>query len=353
MAQPTQRVLAAIQEYAQLHGLLLRATTGTLFHRLRHGPRRANWSPEFEALVQLLTLGLPNSESFSAQVIRTPMERLTSLPLWLQVEIQPDWAGPVPGEWLRPPRHLSQRQVEPIVLFFHGGGYIAGSPRTHRLLTAQIARVIPAQLWVIDYRLAPEHPYPAALVDAWAAYWWLLSQEIDPQRIILAGDSAGGGLAVALALALRDAHVPLPAGVVCLSPWFDLALEGASIRTPGSADYLNEQLMRGCARHYLNGVDPHTPLASPLYGDLAGLPPLLIQASTGELLVDDARRFARRARAAGVAVELDLWADLVHVWQFFHWITPAAREALDRIGDFVRRQTGTQNADPNANRENR
>jgi epsilon-lactone hydrolase len=334
------RLLAAVRSYLKLYLLLLRAITQTLLHRRRYGPRRPAWSREFELMVQVLALGLPAVDTFEASAVRNPFDRLTAIPLPQRNAVQPLRDAPIGGEWVTPPK----LDDGPVVLYLHGGGYVSGSPRTHRLVTTQIALIAQARLLAVDYRLAPEHPYPAALADAWAAYWWLLTQDIAPTDIIIAGDSAGGGLAIALALALRDAQMPLPAGVIGLSPWLDLTLEGESVQRGESVDYLNPRVLKGCAQMYLNGADLRTPLASPLYADLHGLPPLLIQASTGELLVDDSRRFAERARAADVAVELQLWDDLVHVFQFFYLITPDARTALEEIGRFVRRQTGREEA---------
>jgi acetyl esterase/lipase len=337
----TDRLLAAARGYLKLYVLFLRAVIQTLLHRRRYGPRRPAWSREFELMVQVLALGLPAVDSFEASVIRNPFDRLTAVPLPQRNTVLPLRDAPVSGEWITPPR----LEDGPVVLYLHGGGYVSGSPRTHRLITTQIARIAGARVLAVDYRLAPEHPYPAALADAWAAYWWLLTQGVFSSDIIIAGDSAGGGLAIALALALRDANMPLPAGVIGLSPWLDLALEGESVQCGESVDYLNPRVLKGCAQLYLNGSDLHTPLASPLYADLQGLPPLLVQASTSELLVDDSRRFAERARAAGVAIELQLWDDLVHVFQFFYLIAPDARAALEQIGRFIRRQTGREEAD--------
>jgi epsilon-lactone hydrolase len=349
MSQQAHRLWTELGYYRYLQRLLLQAATSTILHRLRHGPQRPGWSREFEILVQLLTLGLPDTPSFEVEIIRTSFDRLTRLPLPFRIDLRPVVDGPVPGEWLWPPNLPARADTGPVLLYLHGGGYIAGSPQTHRMLTAQLARTIPTRVLSLAYRLAPEHPYPAAVADAWAAYWWLLAQGIPPQQIVVAGDSAGGGLAMALLLALRDAHVPLPAGAVCLSPWLDLALEGESVHAPDSVDYLNTQVLTGAARLYLQDIDPHTPLASPLYGDLTGLPPLLIQASCTELLVDDSRRFAERARAAGVDVELDLWDDLVHAWQAFYWVSSAASEAITRIGQFVRQVTSQEGIDARTN----
>ncbi|MCL4862190.1 MAG: alpha/beta hydrolase [Caldilineaceae bacterium] len=331
------RWLAAfVRSYLRLNTLLFRATTGTLMRRFRYGPRRPTWSRQFETMVQVMALGLPHARAFDVNDIRTPLKRLTGLPLPLWLFIHPATDCPVPAEWVRVPKVTGG----PVMLYLHGGGFVAGSPQTHRLLTTQLARVTRLRILAVDYRLAPEHPYPAALADAWAAYWWLLTEGVSPAEIIVAGDSAGGGLAVALLVALRDANMPLPAGAVCLSPWFDLALEGASVHRQDQIDYLNKQVLAGCADHYLNGTDPHAPLASPLYADLRGLPPLLIQAGATELLVDDSRRLAARARAAGVEVELDLRDDLVHVFQFFFLISSKARDALNRIERFVNKHIG-------------
>jgi acetyl esterase/lipase len=326
----------AIQPYLHLNKLLWQASLSTWLHRLRHEPRQADWSREFEIMVQMLALGLPHRVEFDVDEIRVPWEHLAALPILQHVTIQPAQIEGMPGEWVSSP----ETEDGPVVLFLHGGGYIAGSPRTHRLLTAQIARVSAARVLALDYRLAPEYPYPAAVTDAWCAYGGLLAQGIAPGEIIIAGDSAGGGLTMALLLALRDAHLPMPAGAVGLSPWLDLALQGESLRTNAEIDYLNEQVLQGAAQMYLAGVDPHTPLASPLYADLHGLPPLLIQASTTELLVDDSRHFAERAQAAGVQVELELYENLVHVWHFFYLIAQEARQAIEHIGRFIHERTG-------------
>ena len=191
------RLLATVRSYLKLYLLLLRAIAQTLLHRRRYGPRRPAWSREFELMVQVLALGLPAVDSFEANVIRNPFDRLTAISLPGRNSVQPLRAAPVGGEWITPPK----LDDGPVVLYLHGGGYVSGSPRTHRLITTQIALIAQARLLAVDYRLAPEHPYPAALADAWAAYWWLLTQDIAPTDIIIAGDSAGGGLAVALALA--------------------------------------------------------------------------------------------------------------------------------------------------------
>ena len=293
------------------------------------------WSLPFEGAVEMLSRGTPSQKSIQPELVRKSLNRATLLAAFTRALHTAVSAGGVPAEWITTGRPSEQR----VVLYLHGGGYISGSPQTHRSVISEIARAAGVRVLTADYRLAPEAPFPAALEDAWIVYWWLLQQGIRSDQIVVAGDSAGGGLTIALLLALRDAGAPLPAGAVCLSPWFDLALTGESLHANAASDYLNPQIIRSAAQMYLGGRDPATPLASPLYADLRGLPPLLIQAGMAEMLLDDAKRFARRASAAGVKVELELWENMVHVWHFLFLIEPQARQAIQRIGCFVRRQT--------------
>ncbi len=249
------------------------------------------------------------------------------------IRCQPVAASGVPAAWIEAPD--ADRGA---VLYLHGGGYALGSIHTHREWIARLARATRLRALAIDYRLAPEHPFPAALEDARAAYCWLLDQGADPARIIIAGDSAGGGLALATLLALRDAGERLPAGAVCLSPWTDLALTGPSIRRNAPTDpVLDAGSLRRYAGLYAGAHAPTDPLISPLYADLTGLPPLLIQAAADEILVDDARRLATKAREAGVDVTLAVWEGVFHVFQLVR-LLPASREALAQIAGFVSRQ---------------
>jgi epsilon-lactone hydrolase len=252
------------------------------------------------------------------------------------VAIQPVNAGSVPAEWVIPPGATAGRTL----LYLHGGGYVVGAPKDYRAMVSHIAREAQAQALTIDYRLAPENPHPAAVEDAVAAYRWLLGNGVEPGRIVLGGDSAGGGLTVATLVSLRDRGDRLPAAGVCICPWVDLEITGKSMDTNADADPLvKRDVVTNMAAAYLQGQNPRTPLASPLHADLKGLPPLLIQVGTAETLLDDASRLAERARSAGVDVTYDAWPDMIHVWQGFGSFLPEGRQAIKRIGEFIRRRT--------------
>ncbi len=235
--------------------------------------------------------------------------------------------------WLKPPEAPDSR----VLLFFHGGGFVIGSPRTHRGLAGDLARAAGARALSVDYRLAPEHPFPAALDDCIAAYRWLLDQDIPAEAIVLAGDSAGGNLVLASLLTLRDSGIPLPRGACLFSPWVDLALAGDSFESKASIDpRMTQQTLRNYAKAYLAGRDALLPLASPLYArTLSGLPPLLIQVGSDELLLDDATRLATRAGHANVGVRLEIWPGMTHVWQAYAPMLGEGRQAIDEAGRFL------------------
>ncbi|HKW91167.1 MAG TPA: alpha/beta hydrolase, partial [Methylomirabilota bacterium] len=213
----------------------------------------------------------------------------------------------------------------------------SSSPRSHRHLAAAIAVAAGASALLLDYRLAPEHPYPAAVDDATAAYRWLLDQGIAPAHVVIAGDSAGGGLTVATMLALKEAGTPLPAGGVCISPWVDLTCGGESYKTRAEADPIVRRAgVEEMARAYVGATAPRTPLASPLFADLRGLPPLLIHVGDAEVLLDDAVQLAARAKAAGVDATLEVWDQMIHVWHWFLPMLDEAQSAVDAIGRFAR-----------------
>ena len=246
-----------------------------------------------------------------------------------QVTVTEAAVGGIPGEWLRsvaaPPRGT--------LLNLHGGGYFACSPATHRPITGGFARR-GFHVFAPDYRLAPEHPFPAAVEDAVAAYRGLLDGGVAANRLTVAGDSAGGGLALAMLVALRDAGIPLPAAAALFSPWTDLAGTGASLKTNNRRDamFRGDMIAQG-AKPYLAGQDPHNPLASPLYADLRALPPLLFHVGSYEVLLDDSLRLATRAREAGVSATVRTWPVVPHVWQLFP--IPEARASLDGAAEFL------------------
>lgn len=251
-------------------------------------------------------------------------------PLPPGVRFRPDQLGGVPGEWAE-----AERPARPALFYLHGGGFIACSPRTHRPITGFLAQQ-GFRVFAPEYRLAPAHPFPAACEDVLAA-WRALRAEL-PGRLAVAGDSAGGTLALSLMLALRDAGERLPDAAALFSPATDLAGTGASMRANADRDamFRGEALGRlGAA--WLAGADPRSPLASPLYADLAGLPPLLIHVGEREVLRDDSTRLAERAGAAGVPVELTVWPVVPHVWQFAHHLVPEARQSLLAAAAFLHR----------------
>jgi len=293
-------------------------------------------SEQLEAIVQILKARGDRAEmtveesraaiDFAARVFPTPED----------VTREPAAAGGVPAEWISAPGADPGRTV----YYLHGGGYCIGSIISHRELISRISRASGARALALDYRLTPEHPFPAAVEDALAGYRWLLANGTEPARAVIAGDSAGGGLTVATLVALRDAGDRLPAAAVCLSPWVDMEGLGESMRTKAEADPMiqREHLVKG-AEMYLAGADPRHPLAAPLHADLSGLPPLLIQVGTSETLLDDSTRLAEKAKAAGVDVTLDVWDEMIHVFQFFATMLPEGRQAIDRIGGFIRERT--------------
>lgn len=227
------------------------------------------------------------------------------------------------------------------LLYLHGGGYVVGNAQGYRGLAAGLGRAAGLVVHAIDYRLAPEHPMPAAVEDAVSAYRALLDSGIAPSRIVVAGDSAGGGLTLATLVALRGAGLPLPAAGHLISPWADLALEGESIAGKAEEDpSLTESGLRSCAAHYVGTRDPRDPVASPIHADLSGLPPLLIQVGSAEILYDDAIRVARAAGAAGTRVTLEVWPNMIHVWHAFAFLLTDGRDAIDGAGAFMRGAIG-------------
>lgn len=247
-------------------------------------------------------------------------------------------AGGVPAVWVGTP----DAAPDAAVLYLHGGGYVAGSIASHRNLTGHLARAVGCRLLVADYRLAPEHPFPAAVDDAVAAYRWLLAQGLSPDKVAIAGDSAGGGLAVACLVALRDAGDPMPAAGVPISALVDMEATGDSMVSRAAADPMVDPAgIPAMVSAYVGpGGDRRHPLASPLHADLSGLPPLLIHVGDAEVLLDDSVRLAERTKAAGVDTTLEVWPEMVHVWHLSAGFVPEADEAVARIAAFLRPYLG-------------
>lgn len=279
----------------------------------------------------------PAPERPTVEFMRERMNRLIPyLPTPSDASLRPVDADGVPCEWVAAPGAAADR----CILYLHGGGYVIGSIATHRTLGYNLSQAAGAQVLMVDYRLAPEHRFPAAVDDAVAVWRWLLRQGAKPARAAIAGDSAGGGLALATLLRLREEGDPSPACGYCLSPWTDLAITGESIKTNAASDpSVREDVIRWMADLYLNGADPRTAQASPLYANLKGLPPLLVQVGSIEILLDDSGRLAERARAAGVEVEYEIWPGMPHVWQLYAPMLSEGRDALAKAGAFIRRRT--------------
>ena len=241
--------------------------------------------------------------------------------------------GRIHAEWIEPANAVSRN----VILYLHGGGYCICSLDTHRGLAARLAMASQARLLNIDYRLAPENPFPAALEDALAAYKWLLEQGIPAGQIAIGGDSAGGGLTLATAVSARDESLPLPAALFLLSPWTDLTFSGESHRSRKKVDPMfgGENGSLDFAPAYLGGQDPGNPLISPLFADLHGLPPTLIHVGNDEILLDDSTRLEENIRAAGGDARLEVWEGMWHVFQVFAPFVPEAQISINGIGKFI------------------
>ena len=284
--------------------------------------------------VREMIAGLPPRTGMSIPERRATMDAWDkAYPVADDVTVASAKVAEVPVEWITAPN----ASEDAVLLFIHGGGYVIGSPDSHRHLVANLSEETGLQGLLVDYRLAPEDPFPAAVEDAISVYAALLTHGFEAEEIVVAGDSAGGGLVIAMMLAIRDANLPLPAAGICLSPWNDLTGTAKSLETNASVDpTVTKESLDFFAGEYLGEEDAQNPYASPLFGDFTGLPPLLIQVGSVEVLLDDAVMLAERAKEAGVSVTLEVWDEMIHVWHRYYPVLQEAREANARIGEYVR-----------------
>lgn len=268
---------------------------------------------------------------------RERLEAIGAEPVASDVTIEAGSAGEAPIEWSYAPGSDPTR----LLVYFHGGGYCSGSIASHRNMVVEAGRAARARTLAVGYRLAPENPFPAALEDAYAAYGFALAQGIAPAKIALGGDSAGGGLVLALLIRLREANEPLPGCAWLLSPWADLSMSAPSLMTKAPVDPLIQKgYLEELASAYLAGHKPCDPLVSPLYADLAGLPPMLVQVGSAECLLDDATGIAAQAGAADVAVTLEIWPGMIHAWPLWASRLADGRRALASAGAFIETRLG-------------
>lgn len=292
---------------------------------------------EIEVLVgKLRQRPLGSGSGGDVSKIRAQMEGM-ALRAAPDIQVENTDANGVKAERLTPPGADPKR----VILYLHGGGYVIGSPNTHRSLAGELARAAGCVALVLDYRLAPENPYPAAVEDSVATYRWLLSNGHEPGNIVIAGDSAGGGLTVATLLALKARGLPMPAAGICISPWADMTVSGESVKSRAEMDPMTTEIgIKQMAAHYLNGADPRTPGASPIFADLKGLPPLLIHVGEAEILFSDSETLRDRAEEAGVDVTFEEWPRMIHVWHAFHPFLAEGREAIKKAGAFAKGRMG-------------
>jgi epsilon-lactone hydrolase len=332
------RARARVLDSARLPACAIAGSIAAMGRRAAGVKRRPGWSARLEAMIsayrgtwsQLPAMGIVRWRNVGEALSAYRTDGLT--PRWIRQEHE---AGAIAGAWLEPADAAADG---PVLLYFHGGGFCFGSLRTHGPLIAGLARAARARTFALEYRLAPEHPRPAAMDDAIAAYRLLLADKIAPSRIVLAGDSAGGTIVLSLLLALRDGAGPLPAAGVAISPWVDLGCSGESFVTNATFDFVGLTQCLMAADAYLGDVDRSRPDISPLFADLRGLPPLLVHGGEAEVLIDQIRAFIARAQAAGVDVRPSIYPDMVHVWHLMTGATPQAQRAIDEVAAFVRAQ---------------
>jgi acetyl esterase/lipase len=326
------------QKYVLYRSAVIGARTfwSVLLRRLFKGPLHPEWDLRYEVIAgtmrmaQRRILGMPLAEG-RRMILRTRVHPS----LVGQVELQRSSLGGLYAE-IFTPQGFGPGQL--TVLYFHGGGYFSCSPATHRDLVSRIAVETGARCIAVDYRKAPEHPFPAAIDDCEAAYRALLDEGVPASSTLLAGDSAGGALVLAVLQRARDAGLPLPDAALLLSPWVDLSCAGESVQANACFDYISPEGLTFAVEHYLQGQDPLHPHVSPVHADLRGLPPMLLLTGGVELFLSENLLFAERARAHGVDLTHHIEPGMVHVWSLLAGLTPKARGALKHIGAFVRKR---------------
>lgn len=322
---------------------LVRHTPRVALSRLRNGPGRPSWTFAFELFATAMRGTALDIARLDWKGQRVAYDTLANAyaPVLRQVQREDATVGGVRSVWFTPKRPGGAGSVgaDVTLLYLHGGAYIFGSTRSHAELIARLALATPARTLAPEYRLAPEHPFPAAIEDAVSVYRALLASGVDPKRLVVAGDSAGGGLTLALLQKLRTSGDPLPAGAALLCPWVDLTAKGGSLTENAAFDWSNEEIGHRWIEAYLDGHDRRDPLASPVFADLAGMPPMLVQAGGAELLHDQAVTLVARAKEAGVDVRFVVEPDMVHDWHSFAGLFSHCARAIDDVGAFVRSVT--------------
>lgn len=291
-------------------------------------------SLRFQIFYRILKILGPKGNLTIEQIRQKSAKLMSFFPAASDVEFSRFMIGALPAAWV----HAPGSKRDQVILFFHGGGYTAGSIETHQDLLGRISKSSGLDVLAIDYRLAPENPFPAALEDALAAYQFLLDQKITPDHIFVAGSSCGGALVLSLFFKLRDAKKTLPKAGICLCPWVDLAFTGSTLQTNEGKDLVHTARIQNAAKLYLQGHDSRDPYASPLYGDLKGLPPLLVQAGTREILLDEIKRLVQKAKDCGVSLDFQRFDGMIHTWQLYASKIPEGQQAIEKIGDFIRKR---------------
>lgn len=300
-------------------------------------PKLRTTDPQINRLLEALEAKAPD-RTWSLEAIRADFDAaMIGMPVADDVRVQRVLIEGLRAEWLTPKNQNQPEGATRVVLYFHGGAYVMGSLETIRPMASLFVSQTQTPFLTIDYRLAPEHVFPAAVEDGVLAYQYLMSSGVSPTQIVFGGDSAGGGLTLSVLLAIRDLHLPMPAGAFCISPWTDLSLSAPSIDTKSQIDpQCPRWMLERAAAGYLRDSDSRGPIASPKFADLHGLPPLLIQVGDAEALLDDASTLADSAREAGVSVTYECWSNMPHVWHKFAPRLPDAGRAIAAIDVWLR-----------------